>query len=156
MFLRRGAIFLRTVLCSAYNIRCLCVCRLRRGLGLFLPCLLWRRALRVFRGWIHLLRRRLILDVGSLLFRRFRSRSLLRTLVLDSLYHASPGTPDTSSILLVFQRTVLLQGVGAFSLWLSSRLLLGPFFSRQDRMFRRRSERACRHSASRRLSREDP
>src|SRR6267143_5835415 len=103
MFLRRGAIFLRTVLCSAYNIRCLCVCRLRRELGLCLPCSLWRRALRVFRGWILLLRRRLILVVGSLLFQRFRSRNLPRTLAPDSLYHVSPGTPDTLSISSVFQ-----------------------------------------------------
>src|SRR5256884_5485103 len=55
--LHRGAIFLRTVLYSAYNIRCLCVCRLRRALDLFPPCLPWRRVWRVFRGWILLLRR---------------------------------------------------------------------------------------------------
>src|SRR6266436_9435353 len=111
MFLRRGAIFLRTVLCSAYNIRCLCVCRLRRVLGLFLPCSPWRRALRVFRGWILLLRRRLILVVGSLLFRRFRSRSLLRTLGPGSLYLVGLDIPDTLSISLACQRTILLRDV---------------------------------------------
>src|SRR6266705_3539836 len=144
MLLLRGAIFLRTVPCSTYNIRCRCVCQLRRGLGLCLPCSPWRRVLRVFRGWILLLRRRLILVVGLLLFRRFRSRIPLRILELGSPYRVGLGILDTWSISLVFQRTVLLRGVGESSPLLSSRL---------GRMFRRGLGRACRLPVSRRLSR---
>src|SRR5437763_242270 len=100
-------IFLRSVQCLVYNRRCLCVCRSLRGLGLCLPCWLSRRALRAFRVWILLLRRRLTPVFVWLLFRRFRSRSLLLTLEPGSLCLGGPCILDISSIWLLCQLIVL-------------------------------------------------
>src|SRR2546425_12351291 len=107
LLLRLAAIFLRSVQCSGYSIRCLCVCRFRRGLGLYLPCRLLGRAWQAVLELILLLRRLSILVDGSLLFRRFRSRSLPRILGLGSLYLVGPGILSTWSIWLVCQPTVL-------------------------------------------------
>src|SRR6266567_1920565 len=156
VLLRLGAICLRSVQCSTYNIRCLYVCRLRRGLGLCLPCSPSQRAPRVFRGWILLLRRRLILVVGSLLFRRFQSRSLLRTLGPGSLYLVGLDIPDILSISLACRRTILLRDVEASSLLLSSHRLLWLFVSPRDRMSHRGLGRACRLPGLRRPSRGAP
>src|SRR5881396_406708 len=99
--------FLRSVQCSAYNRRCPCVCRSLRGPGLCLPCSLSRRALQAFRVWILLLRRRLTPAFEWLLFRRFRSRSLLLTLEPGSLYLGDPCILDILSIWLLCQLIVL-------------------------------------------------
>src|SRR5712691_7012222 len=107
LLLRPSAIFLRSVQCSRCSIRCLCVCRLRRGLGLYLPCSLLQRAWQAVLESILLLRRLLILVGGSLPFRRFRSRSLPRILGPGSLCLVGPGILGTWSIWLVCQLTVL-------------------------------------------------
>src|SRR2546425_6121677 len=106
LLLRLAAIFLRSVQCSRYSIRYPCACQLRRGLGLCLPCSPSPRAWLAFQELILLLRRLSILVGGSLPFRRFRSRSLLRILGLGSLYLAGPGIPGTWSIWLVCQPIV--------------------------------------------------
>src|SRR6266851_4872677 len=107
LLLRLAATFLRSVQCSRCSIRCLCVCQLRRGLGLYLPCSLLQRAWQAVLESILLPRRLSILVDGSLPFRRFRSRSLPRILGPGSLYPGGPGIPGTWSIWLVYQLTVL-------------------------------------------------
>src|SRR3989441_3618104 len=107
LLLRLAAIFLRSVQCSRYSIRCLCACQLRRGLGLYLLCSPSPRAWQVFQEWILLLRRLSILVGGSLPFRRFRSRSLPRILGLGTLYLVGLGILGTWSIWLVCQPIVL-------------------------------------------------
>src|SRR2546422_8475574 len=107
LLLRLAAIFLRSVQCSRYSIRCLCACQLRRGLGLCLPCSPSQRAWQVFQELILLLRRLSILVGGSLPFRRFRSRSLPRILGPGSLCLVGHGILGTWSIWLVCQLTVL-------------------------------------------------
>src|SRR2546428_12506359 len=100
LLLRLAATFLRSVQCSRCSIRCLCACRLRRGLGLYLPCSPLQRASRAVLELILLLRRLLILVGGSLPFRRFRSRSLPRIPGIGSLCLVSPGILGTWSIWL--------------------------------------------------------
>src|SRR3989475_10912097 len=106
LLLRLAAIFLRSVQCSRYSIRCLCACQLRRGLGLCLPCSLLQRAWQAFQELILLLRRLSILVGGSLLFRKFWSRNLLRSLGLGSLRLVGCGILSTWSIWLVCQPIV--------------------------------------------------
>src|SRR3989442_15822730 len=103
LLLRLAAIFLRSVQCSRYSIRCLCACQLRRGLGLCLPCSPLQRASRAFQGLILLLRRLSILVGGSLPFRRIRSLNFLRILGLGNLCIVGLGLLVTWSILLVCQ-----------------------------------------------------
>src|SRR3989442_15866402 len=107
LLLRLAGIFLRSVQCSRYSIRCLCACQLRGGLCLYLPCSLLQRASRAVLELILLLRRLLILVGGSLPFRRFRSRSLPRIPGLGSLCLVGPGILGTWSIWLVCQPIVL-------------------------------------------------
>src|SRR2546425_12434785 len=107
LLLRLAAIFLRSVQCSRYSIRCLCACQLRRGLGLCLPCSLLQRAWQAVLELTLPLRKLLTLVGGSLPFRRFRSRSLPRIPGLGSLYPGGHGILGTWSIWLVCQPIVL-------------------------------------------------
>src|SRR2546428_10975589 len=114
LLLRLAAIFLRSVQCSRYSIRCLCACQLRRGLGLCLPCSLLQRAWQAFQELILLLRRLSILVGGSLLFRRFRRSNLIPILGLGILCLVGCGILSTWVLSLDCQPIGLGLDLGVF------------------------------------------